>query len=206
MIINKCFELATESIPGCVLQLYVWLTHPDQAGSFALASITISALTTGYTSAMIAFDKDVDARGRIMQPQMYGYIPDDNGLRGRCFVLMTMISTLHNLSRSVGCAVLAASNTKMILTFFVAGEITFYIMYKAARGDFIYFPEFNGAIANYGGSFANRFTHKIGKGEERSEQATSRFTKRFVELQARPPVAITHCFNCTKRARREHLL
>ena len=102
MIINKCTELATESIPGCVLQLYVYLNNPEEAGSFALGSIGISALTTGFSSAMIAFDYDVDVPHRRDQPKFYGYIPDDIGARGRCFMLMTLISSLHNLGRSVG--------------------------------------------------------------------------------------------------------
>ena len=72
MIFNKVFELSCESIPGCVLQLYVRLTNPDQAGSYALVSIGISALTTCFTSAMIAFDKDVDVEGRRRQPKFYG--------------------------------------------------------------------------------------------------------------------------------------
>jgi len=72
MIINKGIELATEIIPGCFLQLYVWLLNPEQAGSFALVSVGISALTTGYSSAMIAFDKDVDMDCRKNQPDFYG--------------------------------------------------------------------------------------------------------------------------------------
>jgi len=68
-------ELAFESIPGCILQIYVWITSPEQAGSYALASIGISALTTGYTSTMIAFDMDVDVPHRKNQPTFYGYIP-----------------------------------------------------------------------------------------------------------------------------------
>jgi len=71
MVANKAFELACESIPGCVLQLYVWLTNPGQAGAYALVSIGISALTTGFTSAMISFDKDVDVVGRLAQPIFY---------------------------------------------------------------------------------------------------------------------------------------
>jgi len=91
MFSNKCVELATESIPGCVLQLYVCLMNPEEAGTFSLISIAISALTTGYSSAMIGFDMDVDVAGRRNQPQIYGYIPDDNGLRGRCFLLMMLM-------------------------------------------------------------------------------------------------------------------
>jgi len=54
--VNKGIELATESIPGCVLQLYIWFTKPEEAGNFALASIGFSALMTGFTSTTIAFD------------------------------------------------------------------------------------------------------------------------------------------------------
>jgi len=84
-------NLATESIPGYVLQLYVWLTNPEQAGTFALGSIAISAMTTGFTSAMIAYDLDVDVSRRKTQPMFYGYIPDDNSLRMKSFMLITLI-------------------------------------------------------------------------------------------------------------------
>ena len=72
MVSNKCAELATESIPGCVLQIYVWFKTPDAAGKYALTSIAVSALTTGFTSAMIAFDFDVDSFRRKCQPEFYG--------------------------------------------------------------------------------------------------------------------------------------
>jgi len=89
MVHGKAIELATEAIPGCVLQLFVWLSNPEQAGTYDLASIAISAATTGFSSTMISFDMDVDVPYRKNQPKFYGYIPDDNGLRGRYFMLMT---------------------------------------------------------------------------------------------------------------------
>ena len=72
MILNKSIELATEGIPGAVLQLYVWIVNKEEAGSFALLSIGISALTTGYTSAIIAFESDVGLEHRKSQPRFYG--------------------------------------------------------------------------------------------------------------------------------------
>ena len=141
MAINKCTELSTESIPGCILQIYVWLLSPDEAGVYALASIGISALTTGFASAMISFDMDVDTPHRIGQPQFYGYIPDDNGVRMKCFALMTMISTLHNLSRSLGCALLAASNGGFVLVMYFSGcEVLLFLAWKILRGDIYYWP------------------------------------------------------------------
>ena len=79
ILVNKCTELATESITGCILQLYVWLINPDNAGVFALLSIGVSALTTGHTCAMIAFDVDIDVTKRKNQPLFYGDVPDVNG-------------------------------------------------------------------------------------------------------------------------------
>jgi len=72
MILNKSIELATENVPGCILQLYVWLFNKEEAGSFALISIGISALTTGYTSAIISFESDVGLDHRKAQPKFYG--------------------------------------------------------------------------------------------------------------------------------------
>jgi len=67
-------------------------------------------MTTGFTSAMIAFDYDVDFHRRKHKPALYGFIPDDSGARGRCFALMmfisAFISAFQNLSRSVGLALL----------------------------------------------------------------------------------------------------
>ena len=53
MMFNKSTELAFESIPGCVLQIIVWLKNSDKAGTYSLLSILISSLTTGFSSAMI---------------------------------------------------------------------------------------------------------------------------------------------------------
>jgi len=147
MMCNKSSELVTKSIPGCVLQMYVWLSNPEEAGSFALGSVGISALTTGFSSAMIAFDFDVDIPHRKNQPNFYGYIPDDNGARGRCFMLMTMISALHNLSRRVGCTLLAAAGNKGLILYFVGGEMLLYLFFKLARADFMIWPRIEGFLS-----------------------------------------------------------
>ena len=109
MTMNKSIELGTESIPGCLLQVNVWLKNPEQAGTGALVSILISTLTTGFASALIAFDFDLDVSRRKNQPKLYGYIPDKHRVRGECFFFMTFISAIHNMSRTVGCALLTAS-------------------------------------------------------------------------------------------------
>ena len=157
-------ELGTEAIPGCVLQTYVVLRNPEEAGIGALISIGISTLTTGFASALISFDKDVDVLGRKDQPTFYGYIPDDHATRGRCFFLMTIMSALHNLSRSIGCALLAASSSgKMNLLYFVggySGEMIIFLVWKILRRDFFYWVRIEGPLA-FLLAFFNRFVVKI---------------------------------------------
>ena len=153
------FELSCESIPGCILQIYVWLQNPEETGTFALLSILISALTTGYTSAMIAFDFDVDVPHRKVYPLFYGFIPNDHALRSRCFVLMTLISTLHNLSRSVACALLAIQDKRLMVAFF-GGEMGLYLLFKIVRRDFLYWMRIDG-IAGVIASFVMRFLVKV---------------------------------------------
>ena len=95
---------------------------------------------------MITFEIDVSVERRNHQPKFYGFIPDDHGLRGRCFVLMTLMSALHNFSRSVGYALLAASGGSKKMWLFVCGEMLLYLTWKVARRDFMYWVRVEGAL------------------------------------------------------------
>jgi hypothetical protein len=99
---------------------------------------------TGLTSAMMAYDFDTDQPHRAKQPLFYGYIKD--GRRGRTFFLMTMISTLHNLSRSLGYAILAVVDLNLALKYFV-GEVGAYLLYKLLRRDFYYWLRLEGVLS-----------------------------------------------------------
>ena len=88
---------------------------------------------TGLTSAMIAYDMDTDEPHREVQPKFYGFIKNEQ--RGRTFFLMTMISTLHSLSRSLGYAILAVVDLNLALKFFV-GEVGAYLLYKVLKRDY----------------------------------------------------------------------
>ena len=52
LVITKCIEMVCESIPGCLLQLYVVLKVGDTS-TRALTSVVISALTAGYSSGTL---------------------------------------------------------------------------------------------------------------------------------------------------------
>lgn len=157
MVANKGIELATESIPGCVLQLYVYFK--SDLGFSAMLSIAISALTTGYASAMIAYDMDVDVPNRRKQPKFYGYIPDDNGKRNRCFKLLVLMCTLHNLSRSVGTALLIARSKNLAIAF-AAIEMILFFVFKIVRNDYFAAVNVEGFLSLFG-SFVYRLLVKV---------------------------------------------
>jgi len=101
---------------------------------------------TGLTSAMMAYDMDTNTNQRLKQPKFYGYIKNGGEQRGRTFFLMTMISTLHSLSRSLGYAILAVVDVNLALKLFV-GEVGAYLLYKIARRDFYYFVRLEGVLS-----------------------------------------------------------
>ena len=136
------------------------MTTPGVPSTGVIVSIGISALTTGYASAMITFDCDVAVDKRKDEPTFAGFIPDDNSLRGRCFTLMTLMSALHNLSRSVGCALLAASGGATMVLQVFGGEMLLYLAWKVTRGDIMYWIPIYGTPGVIQ-SFLNRFLTKI---------------------------------------------
>ena len=52
LVFTKGIEMVCESIPGCLLQLYVILKVGDTSGR-AVTSVVVSALTAGYSSGTL---------------------------------------------------------------------------------------------------------------------------------------------------------
>ena len=70
-------------------------------------------------------------------------IPDDNGARGRSFFLMTAISALHNISRSVGCAMMMTADSTLFV-WLIGGELTLHFIFKIVRGEYLCFVPLEG--------------------------------------------------------------
>ena len=58
---------------------------------------------------------------------------------------MTAISTLHNISRSVGCAMMMTGDTTLFV-WLIGGELTVHFIFKIVRGDFLYFCPIDGPL------------------------------------------------------------
>ena len=56
---------------------------------------------------------------------------------------MTAISTLHNISRSVGCAMMMTGDTTLFV-WLIGGELTVHFIFKIVRGEFLCFVPVEG--------------------------------------------------------------
>ena len=155
---TKLVELFAEGIPGCMLQIYVLLKGGVWARQ-AVASVCISALTTGLTSATLSFDYDVSPEQRKRKPLFYGYIPDSAMLRTLAFGCMVANSALLLVLRSVSAALLMLVDARYFL-YYVMVDTGVYFLQKIMRGDFYYWFPLDGALAVFA-SFLVRFMIKI---------------------------------------------
>ena len=94
-------------------------------------------------------------------------IKDDNNLRGLTFILMTAMSSLHNLSRSLGCAIILAADKKLFIMF-LGGEYVLHFVVKVLRDDFLAFFQAEGMVGVVS-SFLHHLMVKIVVGERARE-------------------------------------
>ena len=156
LVACKAVEMVCESIPGCVLQLYAILQSGDRSRR-AVVSVAVSALTTGFNSASISFDFDVDPAMRKLAPDFYGYIPDD-GRRTVIFACMVANSALLLLLRSLSAAMLMLAQKRYFVVY-MTSDTALYLLQKVARGDFHYWFPIDGAF----GLFVSLLIRVLGK-------------------------------------------
>ena len=135
MVCGKMIEIALEAIPGGLLQAYMFINSPEKT-TFLLVSILISTLTTGFSSAMISYDMDVSVANRHEVPLFYGYIKDGSTERGITFILLILLASLHNLSRTIGTALLLSVSKELTFGIMLA-ELALYHIYKIVRRDYV---------------------------------------------------------------------
>jgi len=155
---GKGTELAFESIPGGLLQAYFFINSPNKT-IFLLISILISTLTTGFASALISFDMDISVANRKEVPLFYGYVKDGNTERMITFILQILLAAFHNLSRTIGTALLLSVSERLTFGVILA-EMVLYHLYKVARRDYVlWIPGLEGTF-KYIAAF---FTHSVVK-------------------------------------------
>jgi len=108
----------------------------------------------------MSYDMDVDPHHRENQPGHYGFLPQVNSDRGKAFVLMIVLSTLHNLSRSFGCALLLV-NSPLVFMMSYGGELLIYLLNKMAHSDYGFWGKVDGKFTYFFLSFFYRVFVKV---------------------------------------------
>jgi hypothetical protein len=145
MIYSKLTEILAESIPAGVLQMYAFAEFSNRSTAAAI-SIFISALTTGFGSALVSYDMDTSPKKRRETPEFYGFVPPTG--RGLIFILMMVNSTSQFLAKIMAIALLGAVSKTWVLLY-LFGDLGLHLLYKIIRNDFLYyFP-----IQSFIGSF-----------------------------------------------------
>jgi len=134
MAFSKGAELAAESIPGNVLQIYVFITESNRS-TLHLVSILISTMTTAFASAVVSYDMDASPDQRKKIPDFYGFMRDSNFERSATFLVMFLLAGLHNLSKSTGVALLLAVSGETTLLV-LAGEMMAFHSVRLLRRDY----------------------------------------------------------------------
>ncbi|GMH85310.1 hypothetical protein TrVE_jg7805 [Triparma verrucosa] len=130
LIMCRCMELFSESIPGAILQSYAILVGKDQGLSLIL-SLTSSVLSGSFISAAMGYEKDTDKNTRRHSPQFYGYIPE--GFRSTLTItlLMWVMSACQMTGKSFACA-LCAVESRTTLGIFLVAEFAAYCLFLAS--------------------------------------------------------------------------
>ncbi|GMI54966.1 hypothetical protein TeGR_g10898 [Tetraparma gracilis] len=143
--LHRCIDLFAESIPGCSLQMlaYISLLRNNKSSGSALASIVISAVTTGYTAASISYGIDTDPEERRKNPRFYGYAPDEPRKRDIMFGSMVLNAAILLVVRSF-VVVLLISADPVKCAVFGAVDFAIYVLPKIIRRDFMHQIPING--------------------------------------------------------------
>ncbi|GMI22703.1 hypothetical protein TeGR_g13156 [Tetraparma gracilis] len=135
MAAAKAAEVATEGVPGLVLQLFaVLMSSSKERSTLALLSIAISAASTGLAGTSIFYDSDTDPGQRARNPKWYGLVPDQG--RGKAYAVILAMCSLQALTKGSAVALLAVTNSDW-LRGYIAIDVGIYFGYKLVRGEYL---------------------------------------------------------------------
>jgi hypothetical protein len=136
---------------------YAFVQSPNRSME-ALGSLAISALTTGFGSALISYDMDSSPKKRRETPDFYGFVPPTG--RGLVFVLLTVNSTSQFLAKIIPIALLGAVSKTWVLLYLL-GDIGLFLLYKIVRKDILYWVPIQSHIGSLAGSLLQRIWLKV---------------------------------------------
>ena len=111
------------------------LVSSPQRNALAIASLSLSALSSANTVTTLFYDFDTDVSFRRKEPKMWGAIPDVG--RGLVYALMVLLSTFQMTVKVFSISLLACTDTRW-LGLWLSLDMLLYLGYKLLRRDFVY--------------------------------------------------------------------
>ncbi|GMH74562.1 hypothetical protein TL16_g06498 [Triparma laevis f. inornata] len=148
MTYSKGIEIFAESIPGIIIQtsaIISAMNNGENVSTTACGSLVISLLTTGLVSATLSYDWDTDPKNRASFPEFYGFVPDSPQIRAVIFLTLISISAFQVLLKSVLVVCLGSFSVRYAWIY-LGGDLGFYLLFKIARGDFMYWAPAGGIL------------------------------------------------------------
>jgi hypothetical protein len=141
----KVIEMFAEAIPGVIIQLMAIATSDKDVSDAAWVSLSVSALTTGYSSATISYDWDTDPVNRELVPDFYGYVPANPTKRSITFGSMMFFSAGMLVIRCMTIVVLGLLGSRWV-SLYIGTDMLLYFLVKILRGDFWYWMPLGGNV------------------------------------------------------------
>ena len=98
-------------------------------------SILVSAAAVSFSSVSISIEYDVEPKKREFNGSFYGFYPKNNRLL--VFLFMLGFTMAHVLMKVLACALVLDLSGDWV-AFYMAGDVSLYLLYKIIRHDFIY--------------------------------------------------------------------
>jgi len=137
MMLYMVIEVAAESIPITVLQVYMILDS-DTTDLVVVFATIISAAFVSETVSYLTYVKDVDEETREQGSIFFGFFPLSGIRMWIVCVALRLISFCQLLGKCVEIALLYQLGGKTLVIAVLSLEMTAYLLYKAIRRDFAY--------------------------------------------------------------------
>ena len=110
-----------------------------------MASVAVSAITTGFASATISYDWDTDPAKREETSDFYGYIPAKASKRTVVFVSMLLFTAGMLLIRCTTIVLLGLMGGSWAFLY-IGADLGLYLLVKILSGDFWYWLPVGGKM------------------------------------------------------------
>ncbi|GMH84155.1 hypothetical protein TrST_g12293 [Triparma strigata] len=135
-LLGKGIELVFECIPSTIIQVLAFVE--GQHSAVVILSLCSSILTAAFISASMSIEKDIDKNSRRFSPYFYGFVNLESKVQSAVVCMLVLVLSACQLSSKAFAMALGASESATVLAAYLLVDMGFALMFKLARGDFLY--------------------------------------------------------------------